>query len=257
VVNDKTIDIPRTYHQAQTQLKGFWLLLLVAFGSGHTTTVALGQFIGSMSAYMEMLYNYKPRAPNHEVLGPALVCQQFRMHFNVWAARQLSSVTPVAFPTGVHDIWDQILLGDPSWEKPIPYSYLRLYRADPAPYSPEEPPAGSGGSVATGSSSPAPAGPAAARQSVHRNSWPNAAFEPFARAKGARTLKDIIIRAGEPLPKNDRGHEMCLTFHMLGACNSRCKRKKDHHDIEPVGKKHTADEDAKLLAWCSKHVIAE
>jgi hypothetical protein len=61
VVNNKTIDIPRTYHQAQTQLKGFRLLLLVAFGSTHTTTLALEQFIQSMSAYMEMLYNYKPR----------------------------------------------------------------------------------------------------------------------------------------------------------------------------------------------------
>jgi hypothetical protein len=68
VVNDKTIDNPSTYHQAQMQLKGFWLLLMVAFGSRRTMTVAQGQFIGSMSAYMEMLHIYKPQAPDHEVL---------------------------------------------------------------------------------------------------------------------------------------------------------------------------------------------
>jgi hypothetical protein len=259
VVNDKTIDIPRTYHQAQTQLKGFRLLLLVAFGGTHTTTLALEQFIQSMSAYMEMLYNYKPHAPDHEVLGPALVCQQFRMHFNVWAARQMASPTPVAFPNGVHDMWDQILLGDPSWEKPIPYTYLRLYRPDPTPYSPavDRGPGGGGGAPAPAPGpAPSPAPAAGPRQSVHRNTWPNAAYEEYARAKGDRTLKDLIIQAGDALPKNDRGQEMCLTFHLLGSCNSRCKRRKDHHDIEG-GKRHTPDEDAKLLSWCSRPITAE
>jgi hypothetical protein len=37
-MNDKTVDIPRTFHQAYSQLKGFHLLLLiVAFGISHTT----------------------------------------------------------------------------------------------------------------------------------------------------------------------------------------------------------------------------
>jgi hypothetical protein len=92
---------------------------------------------------------------------------------------------------------------------------------------------------------------------VHRNTWPNAAYEPHAHAKGDRTLKDLIIQAGDALPKNDRGQEMCLTFHLLGSCNSRCKRRKDHHNIEPGGTRHTSEEDAKLLSWCSKHIKAE
>jgi hypothetical protein len=142
VVNDKTIDLPKTYHHAHTQLKGFRLLLLVAFGAGHTTTTALQQYIEAMTAHMELLYHYRPRSPDHELLGPALVTQQFRMHFNVWVSRQLASATPTPFPAGVHSIWDQMLLGDPSWEKPVPYSYLRLYRqeADPSPGSAEHRP---------------------------------------------------------------------------------------------------------------------
>jgi hypothetical protein len=256
VINDKTVDIPKTFHQAQTQLKGFRLLLIVAFGPGHTTTAALGRFIDAMSSHMEILYHYRPRALDHELLGPALVCQQFRLHFNVWVSRQLASPGPVPFPESVHDMWDQILLGDPSWEKPIPYAYLRLYRPEPQP-APIHP--GTPASSPAPAPTPAPSGSAASstRQSVHRNEFQNAAFESYQRLKGNRTLKDIIIAAGERLPKNDRGHEMCLTFHMLGSCNSRCKRKKDHHNIESKGRKHNAEEDARLLAWCAQHVQAE
>jgi hypothetical protein len=90
------------------------LLLLVAFGAGHTTTAALQQYIEAMTAHMELLYHYRPRSPDHELLGPALVTQQFRMQFNVWVSRQLASATPTPFPVGVHSIWDQMLLGDPS-----------------------------------------------------------------------------------------------------------------------------------------------
>jgi hypothetical protein len=92
---------------------------------------------------------------------------------------------------------------------------------------------------------------------VHRNEFPNANYDPYRRLKGNRTLKQLIIDAGAPLPKNDRGHEMCLTFHLIGSCNSRCKCKRDHHDVEPGGKKHTAAEDTRLLAWCAQHITTE
>jgi hypothetical protein len=93
-----------------TQLKGFHLLLLVAFGAGHTTMTTLQQNIESMTAHMEMLYHYKPQAPDHELLGLALVTQQFRMHFNMWVSRRLASATPTPFPPSIHMVWDQILL---------------------------------------------------------------------------------------------------------------------------------------------------
>jgi hypothetical protein len=104
---------------------------------------------------------------------------------------------------------------------------------------------------------PASGGAASAGQLVHRNEFPNAAFEPYQRLKGNRTLKDSIIAADDRLPKDNWGHKMCLTFHLLVSCNSRCKHKKDHHNIEPNGRKHSVDEDTKLLAWCAQHIQAE
>jgi hypothetical protein len=50
---------------------------------------------------------------------------------------------------------------------------------------------------------------------------------------------------------------MCLTFQLVNACNSRCKQKRDHHNIKPGGCKHSVAEDAKLMAWCAKHIKAE
>jgi hypothetical protein len=44
---------------------------------------------------------------------------------------------------------------------------------------------------------------------------------------------------------------------MLGLCNSHCKQRKDHNTIEPGSQRHTAEEDAKLLAGCAWHVMAE
>jgi hypothetical protein len=104
VINDKTVDLPHTFHQAITQLEGFRLLLIVAFRPGHLATLALERFLKEMQAHMETLHNYRPQAPNHKVLGPALICQQFRLHFNVWILCQITLVAPVAFPDQVHGV---------------------------------------------------------------------------------------------------------------------------------------------------------
>ncbi len=48
---------------------------------------------------------------------------------------------------------------------------------------------------------------------------------------------------------------MCLTFHLLGMCNSCCCHKKDHNDIESGGAYHNADEDTRLLAWCAQNIL--
>jgi hypothetical protein len=186
VLNNKTVDILRTDHQAHLQLKGFRMLVIVAFGVNHTSTSALQTFIESMRANMEVLHHYMPRAPNHKLLGPALVCQQYCLHFNVWVLRQLGSPTPMPFPPGVHEIWDQILLGDPSWEKLIPYAYLRLYRPKTAPTTVGAPVPGPSPAPAKGLVTGDP------RQLVHQNEFPNKDFEPFLQLKGNQSLKQVI-----------------------------------------------------------------
>jgi hypothetical protein len=60
--------------------------------------------------------------------------------------------------------------------------------------------------------------------------------------------------AGNPVPKNDNGDEMCVTFHCIATCNNNCSRRWDHN-AHMSGQRancraHNPGEDARLLAWC-------
>jgi hypothetical protein len=214
VVNDKMVELPLTHHQAESQCKAFYLLLVTVFGAGHVATVAMGKFLRDMRHNFERWMMYAPRAPDHASLGPVLACQQFRMYFNLWVQQQREVATAVPFPHEVHDIWSKITLGDPTWEKPLPAVYVRSQpRGQPAGAPPAAAPAGvpanAGGALQ-------PRGPfGGERQTVHVNMHPNPILTLYKDIKGARTFKSLIEQ-GEPVPSNDRGVPMCLSFHIWG-----------------------------------------
>jgi hypothetical protein len=59
-------------------------------------------------------------------------------------------------------------------------------------------------------------------------------------------MRDVLKKALEKrqhLPKNAKGKEMCLSYHVKGICNFRCRRKADHRT-------HNATETQALLKWC-------
>lgn len=85
-MNDKTVDIFRTFHQAHLQLKGFCLLLIVAFGASPTATSTLQTFIESMTAYMEVLHHYTPQA--HNQLASLMHRELFRYLISGWERYQ-------------------------------------------------------------------------------------------------------------------------------------------------------------------------
>ena len=69
-------------------------------------------------------------------------------------------------------------------------------------------------------------------------------------------VRDVITRAetaGHPPPKNDRGLDMCVTFHVKGFCNSNCRRHADH---SPPGPARNPAEEARLHAWCVTCYVA-
>ena len=69
-------------------------------------------------------------------------------------------------------------------------------------------------------------------------------------------VRDVITRAaaaGHPLPKNDRGGDMCITFHVKGFCNANCRRSADH---SPPGPARNPAEEARLFTWCETCYVA-
>jgi hypothetical protein len=68
----------------------------------------------------------------------------------------------------------------------------------------------------------------------------------FKDRTGGLSMKMIVKNAkdaGNPVPKNDSGEEMCVTFHCMAVCNNNCSRRWDHNTLTPA-------EDARLIAWC-------
>jgi hypothetical protein len=95
------------------------------------------------------------------------------------------------------------------------------------------------------------------RQAPHQNVTPNPALLAFWDKTGGQSMKLIVKNAkdlGNPVPNNDAGKAMCVTFHCIGTCNNNCSRRFNHNKLMK-GKQssccvHNAAEDARLLAWC-------
>jgi hypothetical protein len=113
--------------------------------------------------------------------------------------------------------------------------------------------------VVTSGSTPAPA---PRTQETHRNLYPNgneAEFKVYHDAMAGRKFKKVITdgaQKGHPIPKNARGQEMCITFHVLGNCTSFCSRCGDHNVVDG-GANHTKAEDKALLKWCKACILPE
>jgi hypothetical protein len=59
------------------------------------------------------------------------------------------------------------------------------------------------------------------------------------------TVRDNARAAGKPVPKNDKGTEFCLSYHVLGFCWEGCSRREDH-------KVHSFSERATMTNWCKE-----
>lgn len=190
----------------------------------------------------------------------------------------METATKLVFPDEVHKIWLDLKVQNPIWERPFPPKYLTTAPSLQASifghlesYSARGGPAQL---VATVPVTPAPvvppgtapAPPLVARrvQETHRNVYPNRNEAAFMAVKhrvaaGKKRFKDIVLAAeaaGNPVPKNARGWDMCVTFHVIGNCSNICNRQRDHHDLAG-GAKHTKAEDDKLLQWCERAVPVE
>jgi hypothetical protein len=212
---------------------------------------------------------YRPRSANHEILVPGLVLRYFTAYLNWWVGRQLETDTKVPFPMEVHKLRHDLQVQNPIWERPFPPKYLTtapnlqaaVYGNGPR-YTPVAVTSG-GDTGAQSSHSSGSAATAAAHkpQETQHNTYPNGNEDAFAAYRARMTNNKKKFRAviqeaetnGFPVPKNARGLDMCVTFHVLGMCNSYCNRRGDHHNLNG-GAVHTKAEDETLLKWCEKAI---
>jgi hypothetical protein len=261
IVNTKSIELPLNFYMAEALLQMEHGLMQAMWGAHHPAVTALVQFLANYRRYQTLLQNYVPRSQNHYGLTPILLCQQWKQVKNAWALQQEASDTVIPFfETELNEMWMKLVMNDPSWEKPISQRYITPQPSGFSGSSPNAPPSFAPAAPAL----PAPPAvdtsrPAATerRQSPHINLHMNPELSLFRAKTGGKAIKKIVLdakEAGNSVPTNGNGDEMCVTFHVFGSCSSNCQRRFDHHDLarseKSACKKHTPDEDAKMIAWC-------
>jgi hypothetical protein len=69
-------------------------------------------------------------------------------------------------------------------------------------------------------------------------------FTPYRRTgERVRDIVKQVITNNQPVPLNDAGNPMCVSYHVKGICNTRCGHATEHCT-------HNAAETGIFLGWC-------
>jgi hypothetical protein len=193
----------------------------------------------------KFLETVEPLDPGQRHLVPALVGRWLQLRTNLWLQAQSKSAAPIT-PPDFTALFDQMTLLE-RWEPRFPACYLEI----PGPrdnglHAPMHP-------DITPTMLPPPAtsetgrGTAPKKPSTIRSNAYNEVFQKF-KALGIRTspLRDHLKEHNIAIAKNSKLQELCLAWHVVGMCNTNCKRSSTHQPLS------SEDTDA-LLAWCDAH----
>lgn len=254
----KTVSIPTNHTFAKFDLQRLELLMILYWGDNEATR-AVAQYLEDYEKNLHLLMDYRPQAAGHEALVPGLVLRYFMVHMNHWANQQLMTDRVLAFPADVHKIWTCLEMQDYTWERPFPARYITSAAPLPALAPRVFNEAGALAKSATAVAAAAVSTNTRSRvQGVHRNTYPNDNLAKFlvyrkVMESSGKKFKTVILNATRPVPKNDRGLDMCVSFHVVGNCNTMCSRSGDHHNLDG-GLTHTKTEDETLLEWCKANI---
>jgi hypothetical protein len=252
LIGKSKVILARTFVELEAASRMFHIYLHTFYGPAHAVTASWREFVARSNNEYRSLQYYTAKTPRHQLLVPALVQHWCKLKFAYYVEHQWNSDGPVSVPDFV-SLWEKIATGE-QWESPLPEQYLAPL---PGPTVPRPGPSGPSPapSPAPGRPAPAPGPPAAPVSTAVVNLNYNAT--KFASFKELGLLiRDVITRAaaaGHPLPKNDRGEDMCVTFHVKGFCNANCRRNADH---SPPGPVRNPAEEARLHAWCETCYVA-
>jgi hypothetical protein len=255
--------IPKTIAQLRYLVERTAALWLVFLGSHHPVTQTLHHYRQSLVTNEKRLERVSTRDPHMRNLVPALLARVIQLEINAWFLSQMRSAAPITIPP-LTDVFRDIDR-ERQWEPSFPSNYLTGQRPPSGQLTHVSPigaaTAMTAASSVTGMSTALPAtvassvthdAPSPSESVIVRNAlYKDDVFGTFkALGHKARTIKESIRRRHVSYPNNSQGHPMCLTYHVIGVCNSRCKFATDHCA-------HTAAEDETFRAWCAEHYKLE
>jgi len=262
------ICLPRTLAQLRYLVERSEALWQVLLGAHHPVTRQHHAYRDALISNEKSLEQVNPRDPSLRMIVPALLARAIQLDVNTWLIGQARSAIPINVAP-LSDIFGDIERERP-WERTFPLQYITAPpggtpinlpgravvslsdTVSTAASTLTAPSAASPNSnstnrpAATGNTAPLPS------NAIVRNvAYQHSIFSPF-RALGikSRPFRDKMKEKGIPLPKNSAGETMCLTFHIIGMCNERCKQAADHIP-------HDAADVEKLQEFCTAHYKLE
>lgn len=242
------VPLPNGFTEASITFNKYRVLLRACLGRDHPQTLSFEAFKSDWDVVMPELLEFRPRITGHH---PAcLMVRWIQLRASEWHNAQWNN--PAKVPASNFSALLSEIRLQTNWEPTMPIAYMST---TPTTYSP---PAAT--TTTTVQRPPAPAlahQPAPARQPRARdqelmvsNTAFNSRFTQFSRLP--YRLRDLVrkaVAAGNDLPNNGSGTQMCLSYHIKGKCNTGCGRIGDH-------RQHTTEEDDSLNTWCTQNYTA-
>ena len=253
--------IPKTLAQLRYSVERSEALWQVLLGAQHPVTRQHRSYKSYLSLHEKRLERVVPRDPRQLHLVPALLARLVQVDVNQFLLDQSRSPAPLTFDR-MTDVFADIARAR-QWEPHFPTRYLNDpnaitgYPSVPANItaSASATPSLADTSLTSPSTMPPsvapPTAPAASNtaSAIVRNPNYNATLFGEYKAKGIKTGKlkaALHARGNVKIPRNSNNVAMCLPYHIIGMCNTRCHSVADHTP------QSEADSNT-LVAWCAEH----
>jgi len=251
--------IPKTLAQLRYSVERSEALWQVLLGAHHPVTRQHRAYKVHLSLHEKRLERVVPRDLRKLHLVPALLARVVQVDVNHFLLDQSRSPGPLPFDR-MTEVFGDIARAR-QWEPQFPARYLNevpfattstvppaintsgASLADTALTTPSTLPPSVAPTAPTAPTAPNPAG------TIVRNSGYNAALFGEYKAKGIKTgkLKAALHDRGNiKVPRNSSNVTMCIPYHVIGMCNTRCHSVADHAP-------HSEADANTLATWCAEH----
>jgi len=241
VTTSKTdITLPHSFAQLRYLTQRMHALWSTLLGPLHPLTMQYQDLHMQLVRREKFLETVEPTDRTQRHLVPALVGRWVQLRTNHWLQAQAKSPLPVPVMQ-FSVLFDQMALMEP-WEPRFPSRYLA---PPPTQHGPPSVATTQGSTIST-ITPVTMAAPIAStpRSTAVRSPAYAEVFQKF-KAMGIRTslLRERLKEKRIEIPKNAHGDELCLAWHVIGMCNTSCKRSTTHGPL-------AAADEAALLEWC-------
>ena len=258
------IYVPRSLAQLRFLVERAEAVWQVLLGSHHPVTRQHHLYRERLIADEQFLERVTPRDPSMLMLVPALLGRVVQLEVNEWITTQLRTDRAVPFDS-LLDVFSDLSRERP-WEPTFPLAYIHqpagqsyslgggqsvagsLLTAPTAAMTISRSAAPSSGAASFVAAPPTVEVAAGPPNNIIRNvMYKDTLFGVF-KAMGikSRTLKDNLKLRHIETPTNARGTKMCITYHVVGVCNERCKFAADHFA-------HNDADDTTFQTWCTEN----